>query len=132
MGTLKRKTFWTIHTPAQKMKFSIKYFFSKFDQIRRKLRIWSHLLKKSLIETFIFGAVIEVLLINVITNEHWQRLKFTFVQWLHNLVCTFSDILGYLLSDVKLILVTCKWEGWNHIINEIFKEFRTNFHFKKW
>ena len=33
---------------AQKMKFSIKDFFSKFDQIRRKLRIWLHLLKKSL------------------------------------------------------------------------------------
>ena len=27
---------------AQKMKFSIKDFFSKCDQIRRKLRIWSH------------------------------------------------------------------------------------------
>ena len=42
---------------AQKMKFSIKDFFSKCDQIRRKLRIWSHLLKKSLIENFIFCAV---------------------------------------------------------------------------
>ena len=30
--------------------FSIKDFFSKCDQIHRKLRIWSHLLKKSLIE----------------------------------------------------------------------------------
>ena len=42
---------------AQKMKFSIKYFFSKCDQIRRKLRIWSHLLKKSQMENFIFCAV---------------------------------------------------------------------------
>ena len=42
---------------AQKMKFSIKDFFSKCDQIRRKLRIWSHLLKKSLMENFIFCAV---------------------------------------------------------------------------
>ena len=39
------------------MKFSIKDFFSKYDQIRRKLRIWSHLLKKSLMENFIFCAV---------------------------------------------------------------------------
>ena len=39
---------------AQKMKFSIEDFFSKFDQIRRKLRIWSNLLKKSLMENFIF------------------------------------------------------------------------------
>ena len=37
-----------------KLKFSIKDLFSKYDQIRRKLRIWSHLLKKSLIENFIF------------------------------------------------------------------------------
>ena len=38
---------------AQKMKFSIKDFSSKCDQVRRKLRIWSHLLEKSLIENLI-------------------------------------------------------------------------------
>ena len=43
---------------AQKMKFSIEDFFSKCDQIRRKLWIWSHILKKSLMENFIFCAVI--------------------------------------------------------------------------
>ena len=42
---------------AQKMKFSVKEFFSKCDQIRRKLRIWSHLLKNSLMENFIVCAV---------------------------------------------------------------------------
>ena len=36
------------------MKFSIKDFFSKCDQIRSFLRIWSHLLKKFLMENFIF------------------------------------------------------------------------------
>ena len=40
------------------MKFSIKDFFSKCDQIRSFLRIWSHLLKKSLMENLIFCAVI--------------------------------------------------------------------------
>ena len=40
------------HHTAQK--FSIKDFFSKYDQIRSFLRIWSHLLKKSLMENFIF------------------------------------------------------------------------------
>ena len=39
------------------MMFSIKDFFSKCDQIRSFLRIWSHLLKKSLMENFIFCAV---------------------------------------------------------------------------
>ena len=38
------------------MKFSIKDFFSKEDQIRRNLRILSHLLKKSSMENFIFCA----------------------------------------------------------------------------
>ena len=36
-----------ICSTAQKMKFSIKDFFSKCDQIHSFLRIWSHLLKKS-------------------------------------------------------------------------------------
>ena len=50
---------------AQKMKFSIKDFFSKCDQIRSFLCsflrsflwIWLHLLQKSLIENFIFFVV---------------------------------------------------------------------------
>ena len=45
------------NTTAQKMTFSIKDFFSKCDQIRRKLQIWSHLLKKSLMENVIFCVV---------------------------------------------------------------------------
>ena len=40
------------------MKFSIKDFFSKCDQIRSFLRIWSLMLKKSLMENFIFCAVL--------------------------------------------------------------------------
>ena len=40
------------------MMFSIKDFFSKCDQIRRKLRIWLHLLNKSLMENFIFCVVL--------------------------------------------------------------------------
>ena len=43
---------------AQKMKFSNKDFFSKCDQIRSFLRSWSHLLKKYLMENFIFCAVV--------------------------------------------------------------------------
>ena len=42
----------TLYT-AQKMKFFIKDFFNKSDQIRKKLRIWSHLLKKYLMENFV-------------------------------------------------------------------------------
>ena len=42
---------------ARKMKFSIKDFVSKCDQICREMCIWSNLLEKSLIENFIFCAV---------------------------------------------------------------------------
>ena len=44
---------------ARKMKFSIKDFFSKCDQIRSFLRIWSYLLKKYLMENFIFCTVMK-------------------------------------------------------------------------
>ena len=49
-----------VHLTAQKMKFSIKNFFSNCDKICRKLQIRSHLLKKSLIKRF-FCAVFIVL-----------------------------------------------------------------------
>ena len=42
---------------AQNMKLSVKDFFSKCYQIFRKLRIWWHLLKKSLMKNFSFCAV---------------------------------------------------------------------------
>ena len=44
------------------MKFFIKDFFSKCDQIRSFLRIWSHLLKKFLMENLIFCAMIALFL----------------------------------------------------------------------
>ena len=47
-----KNNFIDVHC-TKKMKFSIKNFFSKCDQIR----IWSHLPKKSLIENFILYAV---------------------------------------------------------------------------
>ena len=44
------------HT-VQKMKFSIKDFFIICDQIRRELRIWSHLLQKSFMESLSSSAL---------------------------------------------------------------------------
>ena len=58
---------YSIHHNAQKMKFSIKVFFSKCDQIRSFLRIWLHLLQKSLTENFIFCSVSTV----SISNSFW-------------------------------------------------------------
>ena len=64
------------HSSHKKMKFTINDFFSKYDHIRSFLRIWSHLLNKSLMENFIFlctdcAARISLLLIVIVE----QRLK---------------------------------------------------------
>ena len=45
-----------IHSTTQYMKFFIIDFVTKYGQIRRKLQIWSHLLKKSSMENYIFCA----------------------------------------------------------------------------
>ena len=78
------------------MKFSIKDFFSKCDQIGSFLRIWSDLLKKSLMENFIFCEVnawykfnlgrvstglVEFIKIDVLRDReifHWRCQKTTF------------------------------------------------------
>ena len=45
---------------VQKMKFSLKDFFRKYDQIPRKRRFWPHLLKRSLMKNFIFCTMSDV------------------------------------------------------------------------
>ena len=60
---------------VQKMKFSINNLFSKCDQIRRKLRIWSYVLKKSLMEKFIFCAVESLTLIRLVPKKSARYYK---------------------------------------------------------
>ena len=62
-----------MYITAQKMKFSIKDFFSKCDQICSFLRIWSSLLKKSLMVNFIFCAMYIYIVLEFLVN-----LKFLF------------------------------------------------------
>ena len=66
------------------MKFPIKKFFSKCDQIRRNLWNWLHLLKKSLMENFIFCAVYKIkqdfhfwnlLTVDHVRNEYTKKLR---------------------------------------------------------
>ena len=70
---------WTATSPhtAQKMKLSIKDFSSKCDQIRRKLRIWSHLLEKSLKENFIFLCTVSDEPIAELATPRDPHLHFT-------------------------------------------------------
>ena len=51
------------------MKFSIKDFFNKFDQIRRKLRIWSRWLNKTLLKNFIFCVVVMTAIRLLLVNQ---------------------------------------------------------------
>ena len=50
----RRKYHNTIMNTAQNKKFFITDFFSKCDEIRKKLRIWSHILKISVMKTSFF------------------------------------------------------------------------------
>ena len=52
------------------MKFYIKDFFSKCDQVHSFLRIWSHLQKKSLLENFIFCAVKKLMNTSMIYHQN--------------------------------------------------------------
>ena len=56
------------------MKFPIKDFLSKYDQIRKFLRIRSHLLKKSLMKNFIFCAVFYTLYVFILVWEDRQEM----------------------------------------------------------
>ena len=55
-----------------KWSFPLRIFFSKCDQIRRKVRIFSHLLKKSLMENLIFCAVIVIFLLLLLVFYVWS------------------------------------------------------------
>ena len=69
------------------MKFSIKDFLNKCDQIRRNLRISSYLPKKSLMENFIFCAV------QLIQETNHSVPMFPFISM-------FSNILHLLLPEM--------------------------------
>ena len=77
-----------------KMKFSIKHFLSKCDQMRTFLRIWSHLLTKSVMENFIFCAAyspfwetISLLLTQSYFQTFYWKLLYAFVKCMF---CFFS------------------------------------------
>ena len=108
----------TLH--CTKMKFFIKDFFSKSDRIRGKLRIWSHLLKKSLMENFIFCVVttlifvaniwypvmFEKLVAIVLVNKE-KRLFFLFMYFSQVQSCFTREQRsweGYLLSITTTVI----------------------------
>ena len=93
---------------AQKMKFSMKDFFSKCDQIRRTMRIWSHLLKKSLTDNFIFYA-----------GTNFKRSSSSMFNWVLNMskIPDYSPICEALIYEIftwqtyilQFILIIANW-----------------------
>ena len=75
---------------AQKMKFSIKDFFRRCDQSRSFLWICSYLLKKSLMENFIFCAV-----------KHYTDLV-VWVLYCNSKICANSDMTLLLLTNLRI------------------------------
>ena len=89
---------------AQKMKFFIKDYFSKCDQIRNSLGIWSHLLKKSLTESFSFCAVLDN---KPLTNVNPLPTGSTPGQLKYDRVGVIALILIYLISSTEIRLNHC-------------------------
>ena len=76
------------------MKFSIKDFFSKCDQICSFLRVWSHLLKESLLENFNFLCSVNV------------RMKQNKTQLETNIDTLEDDLLMKIIKNFKNLFVT--------------------------
>ena len=84
---------FTNTTTAQKMKFSIKDFSSKCVQIRSFLRIWSHLLEKSLMENFIFCAV------NLVHYLNFSNERLIFMSNIWNIDGTILERTNFIISE---------------------------------
>ena len=84
------------------MKFPIKNFFSKCGQICRRLRIWSHLLKNSFVENFIFWAMIFLDMLLATTLPHWFER--------HEKMKIFTEISCYPYLSCESRLIYCNFE----------------------
>ena len=94
-------TIWLYTT--QKIKFSIKGFFSECDQIRKKLWIWPRLLKKSLMENFIFCAVVNTPLSFAISLILSKFQKHLINNWLNDEIELIgSKLLTSLLNSLTI------------------------------
>ena len=97
------------HNTTQKMKFFIKGFFSKCDQIRRKLRIWSYFLKKFLMETLFFVQVYWFFLElerDCSIRTFWKsfmgvKALHKYFQWVFSFLSYEINSIGYIDRDVK-------------------------------
>ena len=98
------------------MKFSTNDFFSKCDQISRKIRIWSHLLKNSLMKNFILSAVNTFQAYNFIIKRHSQKLdhflgfnKCSSFSWIAENDKAFFILCIILISEFLKLFESLEW-----------------------
>ena len=97
------------------MKFSIKDFFNKCDQTCRKLRIWSHFLKKFVMKNFILDAVEQGILI-----KKKGRATYSENTWPKSVIKPFMSLTTFYapwkpFRRYKKWLVA--WNGFKYLIN---------------
>ena len=108
------------------MKFPIEYFFSKCDQIRSLPRIWSHLLKKFLMQSFIFCAVMFWYLFHVAEKNIKTILILVqcLLRTLNNLRmfvqhCSFTKTrFRFLFCFLSILWIDCHEWSWGMKLNE--------------
>ena len=99
------------------MKFSIKDFFSKCDQIRRKQQIWSHLLKKYLIKNFTVCAA------HLVRKTHAYKVN----SFICNLVSIdlslpIKDQFSYQIETSQLTCLANYWARFSVIVTLVVNE----------
>ena len=112
--------------PAQKMKFSIKSFFSRSDQIRSFLRIWSYLLKKSLMENLIF-------LFSEKTSSAYDLLKTApkiFTKFAKKQLCWSLSLIKLLVQNFLQFCESFHWLCLEHLI--VLFYVRNKYHDQRW
>ena len=97
-------TFKPITVAAQKMKFSIDDFFSKCDQICSFLQIWSHLLRKSLMEDAIFCEVRVPILNKIEINFTYFPIEINNYSYVETTLTFLADFLNVSQSLVKVMI----------------------------
>ena len=115
------------------MKFSINDFFSKFEQIRKKLRICLHLLKKPFVENFNFCAVwigLSVLIFQILVNKREYTCK---IKILIRFLCIQKQSRLEMFCNrsvhKKLVKLTGKYLCWNLFFNKVAE---TPAHYEFW
>ena len=94
---------YSVMVTVQKMMFQLKIYSVNVTKIRSFLRIWSHLLKKSLMENFIFctvGVLAEILLIYLLFQFRSKLYIFFYLGFLSQTLRIYRTAGDYLYSSL--------------------------------